>query len=258
MLTLTAGIVTHNSDLCLLKKTIETFEECTIAKELFIHDNSSHITYTKSLESFNVKELIIGPNLGFGFGHNRILEQIPDSKYHLILNPDVEIIPGTLEKMISHMEINPDISLMVPKILNPDTTIQMLNKRPPSLFNLFVRRFLPKFMQHWSPIKNKMDDYIMLDKGYDSNYEVPYMSGCFMLFRKSTLAKINGFDERFFMYMEDADITRRASNIGKCTYFSEVSIIHHWSRASHKSIKLTWISIKSSFKYFNKWGWTLF
>ncbi|MCM8536368.1 MAG: glycosyltransferase family 2 protein [Lentisphaeraceae bacterium] len=258
MLELTAGIVTYNSNFELLEKTINTFEGCSIRKELFIHDNSSQEHYFNQLQKLRLKNLISGPNQGFGFGHNRVLEQLPPSTYHLILNPDVEIPPGALERMIAHMNEHQDIVLMVPKILNPDGSIQMLNKRPPSFFNLFARRFLPKILQRWSLIKKKMDSYIMLDKGYTSSYEVPYLSGSFMLFRRTALEKIEGFDERFFMYLEDADITRRAAKVGKCLYFSEASIIHHWSRASHKSLKLTLVSIKSSFKYFNKWGWTLF
>ena len=235
MLDLTAGIVTHNSDFSLLKETVETFHACPLAKELIIHDNSSTVEYQQKLNSLRTKETILGLNEGFGYGHNQIIQKASGSKYHLVLNPDVEIPTGTLEKMITHMDTNPDIGLMVPKILNPDKSIQLLNKRPPSFFNLFARRFLPGFIQRWQPILTKMDHYIMLDKGYDSSYEVPYMSGCFMLFRTDTLKELNGFDERFFMYLEDADITRRAAEISKCLYYSEASIIHHWSRGSHKA-----------------------
>ncbi len=151
------------------------------------------------------------------------------------------------------MDENPEVGLMAPKIGYPNGDIQHLNKRDPSFFNLFARRFLPRFMQKSSPIKKKMDHYIILDKGYETNYEVPYMSGCFMLFRREIFEQLNGFDEKFFMYLEDTDITRRAREISKCIYNSKASIIHHWERGSYKSWKLTWISIKSSFYYFRKW-----
>ena len=98
----------------------------------------------------------------------------------------------------------------------------------------------------------------MMDIGYETNYEVPYMSGCFMLFSSSIFEQLQGFDENFFMYMEDADISRRASALCKCLYFSEVTIVHHWERGSYKQLKLTWISIKSTFYYFRKWGWKFF
>ena len=253
MLDLTATIVTFNSDFNKLAKTVETFNKCTLSKDLIIHDNSSDPDYREKLNNLHITKVLDGPNKGFGYGHNRAFEQCVESKYHLILNPDVEIPEGTLEKMIQFMELNPDVGLTSPKILNPDGSIQMLNKRDPSFFNLFARRFLPKSLQDWMPVKKRMDFYIMKDKGYESNYEVPYLSGCFMLFRTEIFKKLQGFDEKFFMYLEDADITRRSRLVCKCMYFSETSIIHHWERGSYNSWKLTWISIKSSFYYFWKW-----
>ena len=253
MLDLTASIVTYNSDFNKLSKTIDTFNQCTLKKELIIHDNNSKPTYREALNNLEVTTILDGPNKGFGFGHNRAFGKSNESKYHLILNPDVEIPVNTLEKMISFMDQNKDIGLLSPKILFPDGRMQYLNKRNPTFFNLFARRFFPAFFKKCTPIKKKMDYYIMLDKGYNCNYEVPYLSGCFMLFRAKAFKKINGFDEGFFMYLEDADITRRAGQISKCFYFCDASIIHYWQKGSYKSWKLTWISIKSSFYYFNKW-----
>lgn len=258
MLELTAGIVTHNSDFTNLSNTVESYQRVKLNKQLIIHDNSSSESYKSNLKNLNFDKLISGPNNGYSFGHNRIFDSTPLAKYHLILNPDVVIPLGTLEAMIKYMDTHHEVGLLVPKILNPDGSLQMLNKRQPSVFNLFARRFLPKFVQNFPKIQKKMENYVMMDKGYESSYEVPYMSGCFMLFRREVFEKINGFDESFFMYLEDADITRRASEISKCVYFHEKSITHHWSRGSHKSLKLTWISVKSSFTYFNKWGWSLF
>ena len=257
MLDLSAAIVTYNSSFDKLQRCIDTFKQCTLRQYILIHDNTSRPEYRERLGSLNTK-IIDGPNRGFAFGHNRAIQQCPASRYHLILNPDVEIPPGSLEKMTAYMDSHPEIGLMVPKITYPNGDLQPLNKQDPSFFDLFFRRFLPTFIQNWSPIKKKMQKYIMMDKGYEKSYEVPYMSGCFMLFRRSVYEEIGGFDENFFMYLEDADITRKARSVSKCLYFSEATIIHHWERGSHKQLKLTWISIKSSFYYFCKWGWKFF
>ena len=258
MLDLTATIVTHNSDFVLLERTVFSFQKNSLKSELIICDNNSAPEYRTKLSSLNADKIIDLPNKGFGYGHNRASEHSSESKYHLILNPDVEIPEGNLERMVDFLDQNQDIGLLCPKILNTDGSIQMLNKRQPSVFNLFARRFIPASIQNWSPLRKKMDYYIMLDKGYNSNYEVPYLSGCFMLFKKKLYEELNGFDERFFMYLEDADITKRAGKNHKCIFYSETSIIHHWNRGSHKSLKLTWISVVSSFKYFRKWGLKIF
>jgi GT2 family glycosyltransferase len=79
-----------------------------------------------------------------------------------------------------------------------------------------------------------------------------------MLFRRSILEEIGGFDERFYMYAEDADITQRAAEISRTIFYPYTSVIHLWQRGSHKNIKLLFISLISTAKYFNKWGWKIF
>ena len=254
MLDLTVSLVNYNGDTEDLKETIKSLYKAWPNAYLCIHDNGSQKENLDELRSFRHDQLIEGTNKGFGYGHNRAFEACPKSKFHLILNPDILIKEDCLEKLISFMDSAEDVVLTVPKIFNEDGSVQMLNKRQPCAFNQFARRFLPKFVQNLSPIRAKMDHYIMLDKGYDQSYEVPYMSGCFMLFRSEVLEKLKGFDEDFFMYMEDADISRRASELGRCVFYPQASIVHKWGRGSHKSLKLTWISIKSSLLYFKKWG----
>ena len=98
----------------------------------------------------------------------------------------------------------------------------------------------------------------MRETGYNKIMDVPYLSGSVMLFRKSILEKIGGFDENFYMYFEDTDITRRISEISRTVFYPYTSVIHLWERGSHKNIKLFFISLISTAKYFNKWGWRIF
>ena len=84
---------------------------------------------------------------------------------------------------------------------------------------------------------------------------VPYLSGCFMLLRQSSLREVGLFDERFFMYPEDVDLTRRIAEHYETVFFPEVSVVHEHGRASHKSVKMFFIHAYNLCKYFNKWGW---
>lgn len=114
---------------------------------------------------------------------------------------------------------------------------------------------MPKFLQALPGIRQHMGRYVMMDYGYDRSYEVPFASGCCMLFRRSVFDVVGGFDERFFMYFEDADICRRIRAVAKIQYFPDASIVHLWARCSHTSWQPTMAALKSAYQYFEKWGW---
>jgi GT2 family glycosyltransferase len=76
-----------------------------------------------------------------------------------------------------------------------------------------------------------------------------------MFFRTNILRKVGFFDEDIFMYLEDADITRRFLLISKTVYYPKVIVYHHYAGLTHKKWKYKFITIKSAITYFNKWGW---
>jgi hypothetical protein len=84
---------------------------------------------------------------------------------------------------------------------------------------------------------------------------IPYLSGCFMFFRTKALQDVGLFDERFFMYMEDVDLSRRMHSKYKTIFLPTVSIYHEYEKASYKNFKSLKMHLKSSIQYFNKWGW---
>ena len=85
--------------------------------------------------------------------------------------------------------------------------IQGLNKRYPTLWDLFLRRFIPKRLQ--KIFRRRMDYYEMRDFGCSREYDVPFLSGAFMLCRSDLLKQLGGFDPRYFLHFEDADLCRR-------------------------------------------------
>lgn len=90
----------------------------------------------------------------------------------------------------------------------------------------------------------------MKETGYDKPFEVEYATGCFMFFRTEIFKKLNGFDENIFLYLEDADITRRVNQISKTIFYPYNYVIHDWQRGAHNNLKLMWINIKSAVWYF--------
>ena len=98
----------------------------------------------------------------------------------------------------------------------------------PTPLNLFARRF-PHLCQ-------KLDQqYLLKDYSLNQPYFVPYLSGCFMLFDAAKLLAINGFDERFFMYMEDVDLSRRCADQFGTVYYPLAQVVHVHEQASYKT-----------------------
>lgn len=255
-LDIAASIVTYRCDLDKLDGAIESFLAQNINASLTIVDNDSGEDYRARLREICGVQLLLAPrNGGYGYGHNLGIHAAAKHRYYLVMNPDVIVHDGALKIMIDYMDARPDVALLVPRVMHPNGQLQPLNKRLPNVFDFFARRFLPRRLRSLRWVAKRQRIYEMRDVGYSSQTEVPFPSGCFMLFRAEALAKIGGFDERFFMYLEDCDIGRRIAQHGKIMYLPDAAITHYWTRGAHHSKKLTWQFIRSMVLYFNKWGW---
>jgi len=89
----------------------------------------------------------------------------------------------------------------------------------------------------------------------ETELNVPIISGCFSLFRVEALKRVGLYDEIFFMYFEDFDLSRRIHRNYKTIYYPKVKIIHAYDRGAAKSFTLFSIFIRSAITYFNKYGW---
>lgn len=246
----TASIVLFRNDPKVLLKAIRSFLNTRLRVKLYLIDNSP----SDSLRNISADErctyVYNQRNLGFGKAHNIALRfSVHESRYHLILNPDVFFEPGVLEHLICYMDKHTDVGQLMPKILYPDGRIQYSGKLLPTPFDLIARRLFQKFTER----RNNL--YELRESGYDRIMNVPHHLGCFMFVRTEILSKVGFFDERFFMYMEDTDLTRRIFRSYKTLYYPMVSVYHHYERGSQKKFRLMYYHIRSSFYYFNKWGW---
>lgn len=192
------------------------------------------------------------PNRGFGAGHNIAIRKsmAAGAAYHAILNPDIYWSDPVIESLVGYMDSHPEVGMMTPKVLFPDGRLQYNCKLLPTPMDLIGRRFLPK---RW--MKKRNERFELHSSGYDHIMNVPYIHGCFMLFRNETLRRTGLFDERFFMYPEDIDITRRLHAVSETLFYPYVSIYHVHGAASHKFGKMLRIHIINMIRYFNKWGW---
>ncbi|MBS1683011.1 MAG: glycosyltransferase family 2 protein [Bacteroidetes bacterium] len=248
---ISASIVVYKTEPEVLQQAITSYLQSTVTGKLTIIDNSP----TRELESICPPEaeyIFPGKNLGYGKAHNIALrESLNHADYHLVLNPDVCFGPDVIERLFTFMEAQPQAGLAMPNVFSADQSEQRLCKLLPTPLNLAVRRFSP--FESWFEKYN--DRYEMKDCGTERVINVPFLSGCFMFLRTAALKKIGLFDERFFLYAEDTDLSRRIHQHYETLFYPGASITHIHARGSYKSLDLTLQNLKSAFQYFNKWGW---
>ncbi|MBM5784304.1 MAG: glycosyltransferase family 2 protein [Cyanobacteria bacterium K_DeepCast_35m_m1_288] len=196
-------------------------------------------------------------NPGYGRAVNRLvvrLGQLPP--YIGVLNTDLSWQPGTFEQLLAWLQQHPQVNLAVPQILDEAGTPQKLCKHHPTVLGLFSRRFLPDWLK---PTWLKRYDrwYVMADQNYQEVFEAPYLSGCCMLIRSEAFRRAGGFDERYFLYLEDADLTRSLARDGRCVHLPVAGVVHGWGRGNYRNLGLMAVNLASAWHYFRKWGWAL-
>ncbi|WCL51280.1 glycosyltransferase [Leptospira sp. GIMC2001] len=251
-------IVCYNNDPKVIQKTIDYFLDQNIDSELIVVDHSPSNFLEKTVSHYNSKTVSYffrgNINNGYGGGNNFGFDQGDESEYFLILNPDVFLINKSLEKLIDTITKNESIGIIVPKILNEDSTIQKLMKGYPTVLALLARRF--KLLQKIKLIKKSLIEYEMVNFNYNEASNVQIASGCFMLVRSKDFIKVGKFDERYFLYFEDYDLCLKILKLNKLIYYyPEVEIIHLWNRGAHKSIRHFYLFFRSMIQFFSKWGW---
>ncbi|MBQ7192309.1 MAG: glycosyltransferase [Paludibacteraceae bacterium] len=191
-------------------------------------------------------------NLGYGKAHNiAISESVADNiPFHLVMNDDIEVKAQDIDLMHHFMEKNGVVGSLMPHVVYPNGNTQYLCKLLPTPLDVFGRRFLPK---RW--MKKRNERYELRTLGYDRMMNVPYLSGCFMFLRTKAVLQAGLFDERYFMYPEDIDLTRTIHRNWLTLYLPDITIVHNHAQASYHSMKMLWIHIVNMCRYFNKYGW---
>lgn len=251
---ITASIVVYNTKIKALQRAIDSFLNSRLNIKLFIIDNSPNDRLFSICRDKRIEYVFNNMNVGFGAGHNiAIRRAFKQTKYHLIMNPDIFFEPFVLEKLFIHMKKNNDIGLIMPKICYLDGSTQYLCKLLPSPTDLILRRSNVSVLIKL--FKSQLDRYEFRFTDYNQIMEVPHLSGCFMFVRGEIFTKVGFFDERFFMYLEDVDFSRRIHKHYKTVYFPELHVYHEYDKGSYKNITQLKYHLLSGIKYFNKWGW---
>ncbi len=222
-----------------------------LSKKIYIVDNSTEENELSSLaeEYGDVVYEKPGENLGFGGGHNYVLPKLA-SKFHAIVNPDILLQEDSFSILISFLEKS-GAGMAAPRLVDSEGNLQAAYRRELTLCDMAIRMF---FSAHFA---RRQHYHTMQDMDYGKPFPVPFAQGSFLVIRTGLFLELGGFDRRYFMYMEDADLCRQVNHVSSLWYCPDTEVIHQWERGSHKNLHLMRIHIVSMFRYFRKWGWKL-
>ena len=256
---LTVTIVVYN-DTEAAEMAVRSIEEQTavsVSKEIFIVDNGA-AEFGEKREKFrsflagyeDVRYVPAEKNIGYGAANNLVLPEL-DSDYHAIVNPDILLREDAFSLLIAFMNAHPACGMAVPKLLDQEGNIQKAYRRELTVSDLLIRYLFPK------AFKKRQEKHTMQDMDYSEPFRVPFAQGSFLLIRTPLFKELKGFDERFFLYMEDADLCRRVNQVSELLYCPDASAVHGWERGSYHNRKLFKMHLRSMFRYFCKWGWKI-
>ena len=247
-------IVNFNSTDFLLKCLESVYE--TIGEypaTVRIQDNASSDRVHRITERFPAVILTRNErNIGFAAAVNQALQQ-STSPYVILLNPDSYILKDFFRDILSFMERNPQVGIAGPRILDRDGSVQGSARAfPTALTSLFGRASLFTRLFPNNPISSAN----LLTRRSDgvNPLEVDWVSGACMIVRKKAIDAVGVFDERFFMYWEDADWCRRMRDGGwKVVYFPQASVVHYVGGSSNQLVFKSQIAFhKSAYLLFEK------
>lgn len=190
-------------------------------------------------------------NGGFGTGHNTVLPRL-DSDLHFILNPDILLEADTLSDMADWMAANPQAVMARPALRFPDGQPQVLPLRRCRALALVYRQAT------WLVFLKRCNDrYVMADRDLTVPTEIEFCTGSFSAVRTADFRAVGGFDEKYFMYVEDADLTQRLLRRGKVYLLPQFEAVHVWHREAHRNLRHFRWQTRSMLRYFWKWGFRL-
>ena len=248
---LNVSIVMYHTPVAELNNVLSVLLQADEVNRIYLIDNSEG-QMQLPVEDERIMYIFSGSNIGFGRGHNvAIRESIKAGvPFHLIMNSDIIFSAENVHEMLTYLAGHSEVACLMPNVQFPTGKPQRLCKLLPTPIDLLGRRFLPEVF-----IRKRNARYELQHTGYDHIMNVPALSGCFLMCRTGALQQAGLFDERFFLYCEDIDLTRRLHRVGQTLFYPNVTISHDFRRASYSSLRLMWIHMRSACQYFNKYGW---
>lgn len=220
--------------------------------EVIVVDNASTDGTVDVLRSSfpEVRLLENRENQGFTRANNQGMA-VASGTYLLLINPDAELLPGSLGAMVGYLDGHPDVGVLGPQLLNTDGSHQSSRRRFPTLATAFVESTV---LQGYFPNARVLRRYYCLDLPPDRPQEVDWLVGACLLVRRRAVEQVGVFDEQFFMYSEELDWSYRMKKAGwRVVYLPEAQVVHHYGKSSSQDLPHQHIRFQDSkCRYFAK------
>lgn len=262
---LSISIVTYKPDRQQFAEALHSLNKAVIALRalhpfdvtLTIVDNGSEAAVMNDLVSvvpITASHVINSEeNIGYGRAHNLAIANT-DSKYHLIMNPDVIVDEKALITGVEFLEQNRDVVGVSPEATDGAGKKLFLCKKFPTVVDLGLRGFAPGFLKRlFSKRLATYENQAIVEKAEPTTVDL--ISGCFMLCRTEALKKAGGFNNAFFLYFEDFALSLELRKSGALIYLPSCKIIHFGGDAGKKGIRHVIYFVESAVKFFRMYGW---
>lgn len=217
-----AVVVNYNAG-SYLERTVDSLLQDGVER-VWIVDNASSDGSSSFARTAGEEVSVVNPgrNLGYGRGANMGFEKT-DSRYVIISNPDIELLPGAVPSLIRELEEDRECALVGPRILNSDGSTYPSVRFFPSLVDAAGHAVLGQVF----PTNPFTKRYKMLGADHAASFEADWVSGAFFLVRSDVFAKIGGFSDEFFMYLEDVFLCRTIREHGYKIRFCGQAVVRH-------------------------------
>lgn len=267
---LTSAAVVYYSELSMVKAFLVSMSEAAgglfsalgVRTCLHVIDNSESAQYFSSIEAvcreflpcdaFELHLINSMGNLGYGGGNNKVLEGL-SSDYHLIVNPDVVVQQDTLLQAVDYLDRNGQVCMVSPQVIEVDGAVHHVVKAYPDCLTLALRYLGSAYLN--VKFSKRLGRYQRVDLIDQVDGDIELAGGCFQFMRTEVLKRLGGFDDRFFMYFEDYDLSIRAKAFGRLAYVPSVKISHAGGDVGRKNWRHHLFFCSSAWRFFNKHQW---
>lgn len=234
-----AIIINYNGEKTILS-CINSLRLHGLNGRIIVYDNGSNDGSIEVLKSIpGITLLRDKDNRGYSYAVNRASE-ISETDLFFVMNHDVEVVNGSLSKMAEEVSKKASVGVAGPEIIDENERLFRSPRRFPTLKTILIEALLPKGAWFEKVFYYPCD--LKKERGY-----VEWVSGCFLLIKKRAFLDAGGFDERFFMFMEEVDFMKRLKEKGwKCLYYPEIIVKHYGGKYDDErkiieSYRSTWL-----------------
>lgn len=207
---------------CLKSVFESTFNE---PWEVIVVDNNSSDKSVEIIKQFpQVIAIENKENVGFGAANNQAIKQA-SGKFVFLLNPDTQIFPDSMEKLVKKIEEEEKIAIVAPQLVNENGSLQKEIGHFPGL----VDSILVLLKLHRLPF---FKDLVYPKVDYSQEQEAEHLMGSALLIRREVLDSVGVFDEHFFLWFEETDLEKRIKDAGwKLIYYPHARVVHLLSKS---------------------------